>query len=324
MVASKLYPMCEYLSGSDSLSDLLADLMEVNWPLLLLSAAGALALLYNFHMGVTLVRLLMGCGQECGDSATTAQGETFGYGTCNGPHTWRVPINNQSPINIDSACVERCLFNFPLRWVGYRKVPLGIRMENTGHTLLLRAAYPRAKPMLDCGDLLGCFTFHEISFRWSWYNTTGSEHTIDNQHFPLEMQCMHTDATNLRHASSRGLLMVSYMFSVAADNPFLDVLIQHMVAVQTAGQIVEIPPFPLNYLMAPFYTQFYSYHGSLTEPPCHRGAEWFIYPIPLTIGERQLHEFRKLRSRTGARIARNARPVQHLSDRVVVYNEYSP
>lgn len=304
-----------------------SELYSDNWLLLLLAACGALALLCNFHVGLALIRYLTGCGNDvCGNNAAgtarQAGGGGFGYGLQNGPHTWQVAENNQSPINIDSGCVQRCRFDSPLRWVGYENLPQGIRMENTGHTLLLRAAFARDPPMLDGGDLLGCFSFHEISFRWSWYNTTGSEHTIDNLHFPLEMQCLHTDATNLSHASSRGLLVVSYMFAVATDNPFLDVIIQHLVAVQLAGQTVEIPPFPLNYLMSPFYTQFYSYHGSLTEPPCHRGAEWFINPTPLAIGERQLHEFRKLRSRTGARIARNARPVQPLCDRCVQLNEF--
>lgn len=301
-----------------------SELCSDNWLLLLLAAGGALALLCNFHVGLALLRYLTGCGDACAQAAGAAgRGAQYGYGLRNGPHTWQVAANNQSPINIDSGCVEQCHFDNPLRWVGYGKLPQGIRMENTGHTLLLRAAFAREPPVLDGGDLLGCFTFHEISFRWSWYNTTGSEHTLDNRHFPLEMQCLHTDATNLNHASSRGLLVVAYMFTVAADNPFLDVIIQHLVAVQMAGQTVEIPPFPLNYLMSPFYTQFYSYHGSLTEPPCHRGAEWFINPTPLAIGERQLHEFRKLRSRTGARIARNARPVQPLCDRVVQFNQFN-
>ncbi|KAH8411051.1 hypothetical protein KR222_010661, partial [Zaprionus bogoriensis] len=249
---------------------------------------------------------------------------SYGYGTRNGPHTWHVAENNQSPINIDSGSVQRCLFGNPLRWHGYDELPLGICLENTGHTLLLRAVYQGDTPFLYGGDLLGFFGFYEISFRWSWYNATGSEHTLDNEHFPLEMQCLHTERTvDPSHATSRGVLVISYMFSVATENPFFDVLIQHLVAVQMAGQTVEIPPFPLNYLMATFGTGFYSYQGSLTEPPCHRGAEWFIYPTTLAIGERQLHEFRKLRSRTGARIARNARPVQPLGNREVKLNQFS-
>ncbi|XP_068144205.1 carbonic anhydrase 1 [Drosophila tropicalis] len=232
------------------------------------------------------------------------------------------PSNNQSPINIETSCYVRSYFINPLVWSHYDDLPLGIRLENNGTTLQLRAVFPGQTPFIDGGDLLNRFSFHEISFRWGWYNNTGSEHTVDNQHYPLEMQCLHTDTNTPEHASSQSLLMVSYMFTLSEDNPYLDVLIQHLAAVQQAGQCVELPPFPLTYLMMPFYSNFLSYHGSLTEYPYHRGAEWFIWPYPLAIGERQLNEFRQLRNCHGARISWNGRPVQLLQDRSVYYNEY--
>ncbi|EDW85944.1 uncharacterized protein Dwil_GK23334 [Drosophila willistoni] len=232
------------------------------------------------------------------------------------------PSNNQSPINIETACYVRSNFVDPLQWSHYDDLPLGIRLENNGTTILLRAVFQGQIPCIDGGDLLGRFHFHEICFRWSWYNNAGSEHTVDNQHFPLEMQCLHTDTDSPDYTSSQSLLMISYMFSLSEDNPYLDVLVQHLATVQRAGQCVELPPFPLSYLMPPFYSNFISYHGSLTEPPFHRGAEWFIWPYPLAIGERQLNEFRQLRNAHGARISWNGRPVQQLMDRSVYFNEY--
>ncbi|KAM8711293.1 hypothetical protein ACLKA7_000434 [Drosophila subpalustris] len=298
------------------------ELMNKNWFILLVAFAGALALVCNCHLNVAFIEHF--CRRDCNRPGNQVQSASTAveYGARDGPHTWRSAANNQSPINIDSDCVELRCFDNPLMWLGYEQLPLGVRLENNGHTLVLRAVFRGDTPCIDGGDLLGRFSFHEISFRWSWYNDLGSEHTLDNEHFPLEMQCLHSDAVDSGHASSRGLLMVSYMYSLSTDNPFLDVIVQHLVAIQSAGQSVEIPVFPLNYLMPPFYTEFYSYHGSLTEPPCHRGAEWFIHPIPLAIGERQLHEFRKLRSPNGARITRNARPVQDRGDRTVHLNRY--
>ncbi|XP_016976421.2 carbonic anhydrase 7 [Drosophila rhopaloa] len=248
--------------------------------------------------------------------------ESYDYGWDRGPHTWNTPANNQSPINIERNCLEINYFNSPLVWCQYNEVPLGIRLENNGHTVILRASFPGRPPSIDGGDLLGRFDFREISFRWSWTNSYGSEHTTDNRHSPLEMQCLHTDAYQDGCTSSQGILMISYLFEFSEDNPFLDVLVQHLVAVQQAGQAVEVPPFPLSYLMPAFYTKFYSYHGSLTEPPCHRGAEWWVHPPPLAISERQLNEFRQLRNRYGARIGRNARPVQPLEERSVYLNRY--
>ncbi|KAH8279166.1 hypothetical protein KR026_002888 [Drosophila bipectinata] len=257
--------------------------------------------------------------------ACTAYGvpNGFDYGMERGPHTWNTPCNNQSPINIDTDCLATTYFDCVMEWGHYDDIPMGIRIENDGHTLFLRAAFRDEIPYIGGADLLGRFEFREIRFRWSWYNSSGSEHTIDNHHYPLEMQCLHVDDGRDRCTSSQGILMISYMFELSEDNPLLDVLIQHLVAVQSAGQAVEVPPFPLSYLMLPFFSRFYSYHGSLTEPPCHRGAEWMIFPLPLAIGERQLNEFRQLKDRRGVRIAGNARPVQPLANRSVFLNRYT-
>ncbi|EDW02461.1 putative carbonic anhydrase 3 [Drosophila grimshawi] len=292
---------------------------NINWYILIVAIIWAIILIYNLRMGIQLLECLLGCEQICQENAAPVP-TSFDYSVRRGPHTWQTAANNQSPINIDGECAEQFCLNNPLMWIGYEELPVGIRLENNGHTLLLHAAFQGETPYIDGADLLGSFSFHEICFRWSWYSGTGSEHTLDNEHFPMEVQCMHKDAVNREQTSSCSLLMVSYMYAVSTENPFLDVLIQHLVAVQEAGKCVEIPPFPLNYLMPAFHTAFYSYHGSLTEPPCHRGAEWFIYPLPLAISERQLHEFRKLRSHNGARIGRNSRPVQPLDDRTVLFN----
>ncbi|XP_017051555.1 putative carbonic anhydrase 3 [Drosophila ficusphila] len=323
------------------LEDLSCRLQDSNLLKLIVAIIVALLVLFNISTGLSLANscdessqesLEDGSGDACEDSLEGSSSslqctrlgspETYDYGWIRGPHTWETPCNNQSPINIELNRLEINYFDAPLIWSNYNEVPLGIRLENNGHTLILRAAFPGSPPAIDGGDLLGRFDFREITFRWSWSNSSGSEHTIDHRHSPLEMQCLHIDTDRSGCTSSQRILMISYMFNYTDDNPFLDVLVQHLVAVQLAGQVVEVPPFPLSYLMPAFYDKFYSYHGSLTEPPCHRGAEWLMHPVPLAISERQLNEFRQLRDRQGARIGRNARPVQPLEDRTVFLNRF--
>ncbi|XP_034651089.1 carbonic anhydrase 2 [Drosophila subobscura] len=247
---------------------------------------------------------------------------SFDYGAIRGPHSWIVPTNNQSPINIEQRRMANIHFETPLEWTNLEIMPAGIRLENNGHTLVLRASYPRCVPSIGGWDLLGRFELREISFRWSWSSNMGSEHTVGNRHYPLEMQCLHTLPQASGIISSQNVLMISYMFEVGQDNPYMDVLTQHLVAIKRAGRSVEVSPFPISYLVTPFYTEFFSYQGSLTQPPCHRGVEWLINPRPLAISERQLNAFRQLRSYQGAHIGCNARPVQPLEDRTVFYNLY--
>ncbi|XP_023174838.2 carbonic anhydrase 1 [Drosophila hydei] len=317
------------------LRELICHFLDSHLMILMWAVSGALVMLYNFHSSIYLIERLVRCHNEEESEESDTDNEGYisdadpstglDYGAVNGPHAWQTALNNQSPINIDTQQAEQMYISLSLMWIGYEVPPMGIRLENNGHSLLVRACFDGNPPFVDGADLLSSFQFHEISFRWSWHDDgAGSEHSFNNVHFPLEMQCVHTRCGQGQEVSSRSVLVISYMFAIAAENPYLDVIAQYLVAVQRAGQCVEIPPFPLNYLMPPFFTGFYSYHGSLTEPPCHRGAEWFINPLPLAISERQLHEFRKLRSRSGSRISRNARPVQELGERTVKFNIFSP
>ena len=106
----------------------------------------------------------------------------------------------------------------------------------------------------------------------------------------------------------------------------MDPVIQNLYRIQKPGTKVNISPFPLSYLCHQFRTGFYSYGGSLTEPPCYEGAEWFLFPEPLAISERQLNEFRQILSTdSNTRIWCNARPVQNVNTtRVVNLNQYNP
>ncbi|XP_017488535.1 PREDICTED: putative carbonic anhydrase 3 [Rhagoletis zephyria] len=202
-------------------------------------------------------------GGSCNESG---QGERsastqFDYGPDNGPHNWRCSDTNQSPINIIDDNVQK----FPIRellcWNHYDDLPNGIMLENNGHTVVLRASYSGNTPTVSGADLLACYTFVELCFRWSSLGNDGSEHMLNYRKFPLELQ-----------------------------------------------------------------TGFYSYGGSLTEPPCYQGAEWFLFPEPLAISERQLNEFRQLLSKDGkTRILRNSRPVQDINcTRIVNLNQFNP
>uniref|UniRef100_A0A1A9WDB1 Alpha-carbonic anhydrase domain-containing protein n=1 Tax=Glossina brevipalpis TaxID=37001 RepID=A0A1A9WDB1_9MUSC len=253
-------------------------------------------------------------------------GNNFNYGPDRGPHTWRCSESNQSPINI----IDEYVHKFPIRelltWNHYDDLPTAVQIENNGHTVNLRACFSGNTPTLSGADLLASYTFVELCFRWSALNSEGSEHMINYRKFPLELQAMHRTGPSGDCTSSYDILMVAYFFEISASNPYLDPIVQHLHCIQKPGTKSEIPPFPLTYLCHQFRTGFYSYGGSLTEPPCYQGAEWFIFPEPLAISERQLYEFRQILCSDGnTRIVRNARPVQSLRcSRVVNLNQYNP
>ncbi|XP_017961236.1 uncharacterized protein LOC108654431 isoform X2 [Drosophila navojoa] len=252
---------------------------------------------------------------------------SFDYTMMHGPHTWTQSVINQSPVNIDEQVVQRLAIRELLNWNHYDELPASIVLENTGQTLLLRAQFRSNVPTISGADLLASYTFVELCFHWGWSNSEGSEHTLNHRKFPLEMQVLHRTGASVRRnsTSSYDLLMIAYVFELSAHNPFLDPLMQNLKLVQQPGKRVHVPPFPLSYLIYPFRTGFYSYGGSLTQPPCYQGTEWFIFPESLAISDFQLRHFRQLLSADGVTpISRNSRPVQQLGNRIINLNYFCP
>ncbi|XP_022226851.2 carbonic anhydrase 1 [Drosophila obscura] len=233
----------------------------------------------------------------------------------------------QSPINIDEIQLNRLAIRELLNWNHYDDLPESIQLENTGHTLVLRAQFHGNTPTISGADLLASYTFVEVRFHWGWCNSEGSEHTFNHRKFPMEMQVMHRAGSGLARSrtSSYDLLTIAYLFELSAHNPYLDPLVQNLRQVHEPGKRANISPFPLCYLMPAFRTGFYSYGGSLTHPPFYEGTEWFIFPETLAVSDFQLRHFRQLLGTDGVTpITRNARPVQPLGNRSINLNCFCP
>ena len=59
---------------------------------------------------------------------------------------------------------------------------------------------------------------------------------------------------------------------------------------------------------------YYTYVGSLTEPPCTEGVRWFVLKQPLEVPGRHIREFQAI-------FGRNVRPVQALNARPVLASQ---
>ena len=117
----------------------------------------------------------------------------FDYGFEKGPHTWRntFPAARgcyQSPINIKTECADILRIDEPLVWCGYEDLPDRMIITNTGHTIELRVIYNGNLPTLSGADLLETYSMSSICFRWGISDMDGSEHTINDRGFTMEMQ----------------------------------------------------------------------------------------------------------------------------------------
>ncbi|XP_014469159.1 PREDICTED: carbonic anhydrase 1-like [Dinoponera quadriceps] len=260
---------------------------------------------------------------------------SFGYAHKNGPHTWKDLYpesagNNQSPINISTRYAIVVQPSEPLRWSSYNSSPLSMSLSNDGHTVTLRGIWTETSwPQLHGGPLSNKYDVFNILFHWGPCNQEGSEHTLDYIRFPMELQVIHIkhgikspkDAIIL--GARDGIVIVSFFLQVSAmDNPYLDHIVSNLWRIIKPNSKVNIPPFPLEWIFAPFDRDYYTYNGSLSQPPCSEIVTWIIQKEPIVISALQVERFRKICSVDGPLLL-NCRPVQPLNERDIYFYEES-
>lgn len=197
---------------------------------------------------------------------------------------------NQSPVNIDSKKTETMK-------------PSGIKL-NYGMTL--------PETITNTGNLI------QVKTRgWAKLNADGtefelksidfhipSEHTIDGNHFPMEVQFMHKSKDNQ-------IAIVSRMAAPGRPDRTLHKLMEKLP--MQVGQTARLAPNALkNIEMKKKEGNFYRYNGSLTTPPCGEGVRWYIMRKPMSFSKEQYETLKKAVTKD------NNRPAQALNARIIL------
>ena len=131
-----------------------------------------------------------------------------------------------------------------------------------------------------------------------------SEHTVNNTHFPMEIQFTH-------ESKGKALAVVSMMVVPGKADRTLSKLLKHLP--MNAG---ESKPLPANALrsveMKKKLGNYHQYGGSTTTPPCTEGVRWFIMKDPLSISNNQQQAFKNAIKQN------NNRPIQDLNARMII------
>ena len=130
-----------------------------------------------------------------------------------------------------------------------------------------------------------------------------SEHTVHGEHAAMEMHVV------FAAPGSDKKVVIGLLYKVGRKNAFLSELIASGVP-QKSGEHVEEPSRHVNVADALTDTsQYYTYAGSLTTPPCSEGVTWFVLKERAELSDDQLEAFRKV-------LGNNVRPLQKLNHRV--------
>jgi carbonic anhydrase len=127
-----------------------------------------------------------------------------------------------------------------------------------------------------------------------------SEHHVDGRTYPMEIHLVHRDRKG--HVVVIGLL-------VEMGSPNQSLADIWAMLPMKAGELGAEHPFNPQDLI-PSDSHHFSYHGSLTTPPCTEGVQWIVLRDPISMSTQQIAQFVSI-------IGKNARPVQPLHGRGV-------
>lgn len=192
----------------------------------------------------------------------------------------------QSPVNITNTVQDSSLVALDFNYDSTQMI-----IQHTGNLLF----FPYAEGSQIRTTNSGNFPLIGVQFR------TRSEHAIDGDFYPMEMQIVH------QRPGGR-YLVVGVLIERGQANPLLEKVIDMLP--ENSGEEFN---GDFNYTvesLLPAEKGYYLYEGSLTNPPCTENTLWYIMKTPITASDAQIEKFRAIQGD-------NFRPLQSLESREI-------
>ncbi len=222
-------------------------------------------------------------------SISISASDDWSYSGSNGPDNWSGTCSSgemQSPINIegtDPAVMYRLETN-------YLVTPL--KMVNNRHTISV--GYEPGSE-LAIGNKV--YQLEEFHFH------TPAEHTVMGKSFPM--------AIHFKHSASDGSLAVIAVLVQEGDTNIAATELWPYLPLEP-DQSANLPTVKFNARdLMPTDKSYYRYIGSLTNPPCTEGINWYVLRTPLSFSKEQIETISGI-------IGTSNRPTQPRNNRIIL------
>ena len=205
-----------------------------------------------------------------------------------------------------------------LNWNGYSATPRSMKITNNGNTVVVTTAYDKC-PYLDGGPLDDRYNFSQIHYHWGHSTLEGSYHSVDGNHLPLEVHCVHykssysDQTTALQHAD--GILIVVIFYDINTEKSLLfDIFSNNILKVKQPNVTVTIEPFSILHLLHKFEIDYFLYWGQVisnintNNEVLKQSVLWLISRDCGYVSLEQLKLFRHL-------LNGNLKPIQHIHNK---------
>jgi carbonic anhydrase len=228
------------------------------------------------------------------EPAHAEEGVSWSYEGENGPEHWGTLApnyslcargQNQSPIDIEQASPST-LGSIEF---SYQQIPLHI--ANDGHTTVVDIKNGGWVEFAAKRYDLERIKFH-----------SPSEHRVRGRAYDFDAQLIHTSSDGEK-------LIVSMPYVVGNKNPAIESMWKYFPSRIGESSVHEDIIFSVEALLPPHRT-YYTYIGSLTEPPCTEGVRWILLKTPTSISAAQVERFRRS-------FPVSVRPIQALNARSI-------
>jgi carbonic anhydrase len=275
-----------------------------------------------------------GVQQQQPKTIATQNVQNWSYSGEFGPEAWSDMFpdargSHQSPINIitSESVFDQILRDYPLM-INYNPA-CSVIIKNTGRSFEVKKEF---QPDIFGGPLNNRYRFLQMHMHWGKALEQGSEHLVDGCSYASEIHLVNwnyelfkTPEEAARSSNHSGLAVLGVFVKVGQFNPDFQKIVDSVNDIKLKDNAVITDNLNLCNFLPSNKSDYWTYEGSLTTPPCSESVRWIVFRQPIEISPDQLKQVRNLHESTDTTsdlLHFNNRPICRVGDRTVFRSFY--